>query len=46
VDLEWNPRGICHSVNPPLCLVDQIYDLGAYELPLGIFRDRFESPFL
>ncbi|MEE4329280.1 MAG: hypothetical protein V2J10_00315, partial [Wenzhouxiangella sp.] len=46
VDLEWNPRGICHSVTPPLCPVDQIYDLGAYEFPLLLFRDRFESPFL
>jgi len=46
VDLEWNPRGICHSVTPPLCPVDQIYDLGAFELPLLLFRDRFESPFL
>lgn len=46
VDLDWNPRGLCHSVTPPLCPVEQIYDLGAYEFPLGLFRDRFESPFL
>jgi len=42
VDLDWNPRGICHSVPVPVCPVDQIYDLGAYELPLIIFQDRFE----
>jgi len=46
VDLDWNPRGICHSVPVPVCPVDQIYDLGAYEFPLGIFSDRFESSFL
>ncbi|MFW5816217.1 MAG: hypothetical protein ACOCVP_05115 [Wenzhouxiangella sp.] len=43
VDLDWNPRGICHSVEPPICPVEQIYDLGAYEFPLGLFSDRFEA---
>lgn len=41
VDLDWNPRGICHSTMVS-CFSD-VYDLGAYELPLDIFTDRFED---
>lgn len=40
VDLEWNPRGISHSGQPD---VYGPHDLGAYEFPLGIFSDRFET---
>ncbi len=42
VDLDWNPRGLCHSTSGG-CGAD-VYDLGAYELPLRVFRDRFETP--
>jgi hypothetical protein len=39
-DLEWFPRGLLHSGQP-----EQFgpYDLGAYEIPLQLFRDRFEE---
>lgn len=39
VDLEWNERGILHTTE---AVKLGPYDLGAYELPLLLFRDRFE----
>lgn len=42
IDLDWNPRGVCHSTDGT-CSDGNIYDLGAYELPLGVFSDRFEN---
>lgn len=42
VDLDWNPRGLCHSTDEA-CGAD-VYDLGAYELALRLFSDRFEAP--
>ncbi len=41
VDLEWRPRGI---VQPEQPLRHGPYDLGAFEIRIGIFSDRFESP--
>lgn len=41
VDLDWNPRGVCHSTEQPCGT--EVYDLGAYEYPLKIFSDRFET---
>jgi|GEM_PF-4436523 len=41
VDIDWNSRGISHSGQPD---VHGPFDLGAYEFPLQIFSDRFESP--
>ncbi len=39
VDIEWRPRGILHSGQPAFL---GPYDLGAHEMPTGMFRDRFE----
>lgn len=39
-DLDWNPRGIEHSGQP---ITTGPYDVGAYELPLQVFDDRFEE---
>lgn len=41
-DLDWNPRGLCHSTSGD-CSDGYRYDVGAYELPLVIFQDRFED---
>lgn len=41
VDLEWRPRGIVQPEQPERY---GPYDLGAFEIQIGIFSDRFESP--
>ncbi len=41
VDLDWNPRGLCHSTDESCGAF--VYDLGAYEYPLKVFSDRFEA---
>lgn len=40
-DLDWNPRGTCHSTTEPCN--DRVFDIGAYEFPIVVFRDRFEN---